>query len=109
MDAPQGTSDEHITVVENLLHIPCTNPNGEILVTNSEMQNMVAKGGGEDLAKSFNFPFLGSIPLDSSLTQSLEDGQALMDLFPDSPTLTAVNIINSNLLQMESNGDQTEL
>jgi len=54
-----------------------------------------------------NFSFLvGSIPLDPSLTQSLEDGQAFIDLFPNSPTLNAVNVITSKLLQMESNGDQ---
>ena len=41
--------------------------------------------------------------------QSLEDGQAFMDFFPSSPTLSAVKIITSKLLQMESNGDQTEL
>jgi len=64
------------------------------------------KGGGEALAKSCNVPFLGSIPLDPSLTQSLEDGQAFIDLFPNSPTLNAVNVVTSKLLQMESNGDQ---
>jgi len=42
------------------------------------------KGGGEALTKSCNVPFLGSIPLDPSLTQSLEDGQAFTDLFPNS-------------------------
>jgi len=53
----------------------------------------------------FSF-FVGSIPLDPSLTQSLEDGQAFIDLFPNSPTLNAVNVVTSKLLQMESNGDQ---
>ena len=38
--------------------------------------------------------------------QFLEDGQALIDLFPDSPTLNAVKMITSKLVQMESNGDQ---
>jgi len=52
------------------------------------------------------FSFSGSIPLDPSLAQSLEDGQAFIDLFPNSPTLDAVNAITSKLLQMESNGDQ---
>ena len=37
--------------------------------------------------------------------QSLEDGQAFIDLFPNSPALNAVNVITSNVLQMESNGD----
>ena len=53
----------------------------------------------------FSF-FVGSIPLDPSLMQSLGDGQAFIDLFPNSPTLNAVNVITSKVLQMESNGDQ---
>jgi len=62
--------------------------------------------GGEALAKSCDVLFLGSIPLDPSLMQPLEDGQAFIDLFPNSPTLNAVNTITSKLLEMESNGDQ---
>ena len=50
--------------------------------------------------------FVGSILLDPSLMQSLEDGQAFIDLFLNSPTLNAVNVITSKLLQMEGNGDQ---
>ena len=46
---------------------------------------------------------VGSIPLDPGVTQSMEDGQAFIDLFPYSPMLTAVNIITSKLLQ---NGKQ---
>jgi len=45
------------------------------------MHKSVSKGGGEALAKSCDVPFLGCIPLDLSLTQSLEDAQA----FPNSP------------------------
>jgi len=70
------------------------------------MYKRVSKGGGEALAKSCNASFLGSIPLDPSLTQSLEDGQAFIDLFPNSPTLSAVNIITSKLIELESKGDQ---
>ncbi|XP_078346703.1 cytosolic Fe-S cluster assembly factor NUBP2 homolog [Oculina patagonica] len=137
IDTPPGTSDEHITVVENLRHY---NPDGAILVTTpqgvavddvrreltfcqktkipilgvvenmsgfvcphcSECTNVFSKGGGEALAKSCDVPFLGSIPLDPSLTKSLEEGQAFIDLFPNSPTLDAVNVITSKLLDMES-------
>ena len=38
--------------------------------------------------------------------QYLEDRQAVIDLFPDSPILNAVKMITSNLVQMESNRDQ---
>jgi len=63
-----------------------------------ECTNVFSKGGGEALAKSCNVPFLGSIPLDPSKMQSLEDGKAFSDLFPNSPTLNAVNLITSKLL-----------
>ena len=59
-----------------------------------------------DLERIIFSLFVGSILLDPSLTQSAGDGQAIIDLFPNSPTLTAVNIITSKLLQLESNGDQ---
>jgi len=59
----------------------------------NECTNVFSNGGDEALANSCNVPFVGSIPLDPSLTQSLEDGQAFIDLFPNSPTLNAVNIL----------------
>ena len=54
----------------------------------------------------FLFCNVGSIPLDPSLTQSLEGSQAFIDLFPDSPTQNVVKMIISKLVQMESNGEQ---
>jgi len=88
---------------ENLRHY---NPDGAILVTTpQECTNAFSRAGDKALAKSCDVPRLGSIPLDPSLMQSLEDGQAFIDLFPNSPALNAVNVITSNVLQMESNGD----
>ncbi|CAH3014326.1 unnamed protein product [Porites evermanni] len=136
IDTPPGTSDEHITVVENLRNY---SPDGAILVTTpqgvavsdvrrelsfckktkipvlgvvenmsgfvcphcSECTNVFSKGGGEALAKTCDVPFLGSIPLDPSLAQSLEEGKSFMDLFPNSPTLTALSEITNKLLEMD--------
>ena len=58
------------------------------------------------ILKEYIFLFVGSILLDPSLTQSAGDGQAIIALFPNSPTLNAVNIITSKLLQLESSWDQ---
>ena len=44
---------------------------------------------------------LGSIPLDPSLAQSLEEGKSFMDLFPNSPTLSALSEITNKLLEMD--------
>ena len=54
----------------------------------------------------FLFCNVGSIPLDPSLTQSLEGSQAFIDLFPDSPSQNVVKMIISKPMQMESNGEQ---
>ena len=56
--------------------------------------------------KNFFFFFIGSISLDPSVMRSSEDNQVFIDLFSNSPTLNAVNIITCRLLQMESNEDQ---
>ena len=47
---------------------------------------------------------VGSILLDPSLTQSLEDSQAFIDLFPDSATLNAV--FKDDYFQTGTNGNQ---
>ena len=44
---------------------------------------------------------LGSIPLDPSLAQSLEEGKSFMDIFPNSPTLSALSEITNKLLEMD--------
>ncbi|XP_064620947.1 cytosolic Fe-S cluster assembly factor NUBP2 homolog [Lineus longissimus] len=134
IDTPPGTSDEHITVVEN---IKKCNPDGAILVTTpqavavgdvrreltfckktripvigivenmsgfvcshcSECTNVFSKGGGELLAEQGKVPFLGCIPLDPQLTQSLEDGKSFIDLFPQSSTRQAIVDIVEKILQ----------
>ncbi|XP_014670658.1 PREDICTED: cytosolic Fe-S cluster assembly factor NUBP2 homolog [Priapulus caudatus] len=134
IDTPPGTSDEHITVVENLRR--CDNLRGAILVTTpqavsvgdvrreitfckktgipvlglvenmsgfvcphcSECTNVFSKGGGEGLAEEAKVPFLGCIPLDPNLTQSLEDGQNFSQLFSQSPTATAISSIVQKIL-----------
>jgi len=50
---------------------------------------------------------VGYIPLDPSLTQSLEDSQAFIYLFPISLTLNAVN--HCNHFQTVTNGKQWEI
>ena len=56
-----------------------------------------------DIPLSFSPCFLGSIPLDPSLTQSLEEGKRFIELFPNSPTLEAVNHIATKLLSLKKN------
>jgi Mrp family chromosome partitioning ATPase len=107
IDTPPGTSDEHISVAEELR---TANPDGAILVTTpqdiatadvrkelnfckkvglrtlgvvenmsgyvcphcSECTNVFSKGGGEALARQFDIPFLGYVPIDPSFVTLIE-------------------------------------
>ena len=137
IDTPPGTSDEHISVVENIKQYK---PDGAVLVTTpqavavgdvrreltfckktkipvlglvenmsgfvcphcAECTNVFSKGGGEALAKQFNVPFLGCIPLDPQLAQSLEAGQSFVDTFPHSATKDAVLGVVKQIIDRES-------
>nr|KAG5711912.1 hypothetical protein BaRGS_026353 [Batillaria attramentaria] len=115
IDTPPGTSDEHISVMENLRSF---NPDGAILVTTpqavavgdvrreltfcrktgipvigiienmsgyvcphcTECTNIFSQGGGEALAKETGVRFLGSIPIDTQLSQELQDGKNATEL-----------------------------
>jgi Mrp family chromosome partitioning ATPase len=118
IDTPPGTSDEHISLLENLLKQtaePSAPPNqlaGAVVVTTpqaisisdvkkelnfckktgirvlgvvenmagfvcpncSECTNVFSKGGGEVMARDFEVPFLGSVPIDPAFVQLIEEG-----------------------------------
>ncbi|PRD27042.1 UNVERIFIED_CONTAM: Cytosolic Fe-S cluster assembly factor NUBP2-like protein [Trichonephila clavipes] len=70
VDFPPGTTDEHITLVENLK----THKNAAaILVTTpQECSAVFSKGGGEKLAKTSDLCFLGSLPVDPVFAASIK-------------------------------------
>ncbi|CAG60746.1 uncharacterized protein GVI51_J01969 [Nakaseomyces glabratus] len=108
IDTPPGTSDEHISIAEELRF---TNPDGAIVVTTpqgvatadvkkeinfcrkvnlrilgvienmsgfvcpycTECTNIFSKGGGESLAKQFDVPYLGNIPIDPKFVDLIEN------------------------------------
>ncbi|KAF2191970.1 P-loop containing nucleoside triphosphate hydrolase protein [Zopfia rhizophila CBS 207.26] len=118
IDTPPGTSDEHISLLENLLkqtNFSISPPNqlaGAVVVTTpqaisisdvkkelnfckktgirvlgvvenmagfvcpncSECTNVFSKGGGEIMARDFDVPFLGSVPIDPAFVQLIEEG-----------------------------------
>ena len=55
--------------------------------------------GGEELAKEFNVPFLGSIPLDPQVVTAAESGMPFVNIESDSPTLQALNCAFEPLLR----------
>ncbi|KAM3826676.1 cytosolic Fe-S cluster assembly factor NUBP2 isoform 1-T1 [Vipera latastei] len=64
----------------------------------SECTNIFSKGGGQELAKHAGVPFLGCVPLDPQLTQSLEEGRDFLQQFPKSLAFSALTDIAQHLL-----------
>ncbi|NXD31924.1 NUBP2 factor, partial [Spelaeornis formosus] len=64
----------------------------------SECTNIFSKGGGEELAKHAGVPFLGRIPLDPQLSQSLEEGRDFIQEFPKSSAFPALTHIAQQIL-----------
>ncbi|CCH57903.1 hypothetical protein TBLA_0A01030 [Henningerozyma blattae CBS 6284] len=108
IDTPPGTSDEHISIAEQLRF---SRPDGGIIVTTpqgvatadvrkeinfckkielkilgvvenmsgficpycAECTNIFSSGGGEKLAKQFDVPYLGNIPIDPTFVDMIEN------------------------------------
>ncbi|XP_018407873.1 PREDICTED: cytosolic Fe-S cluster assembly factor NUBP2 isoform X3 [Nanorana parkeri] len=97
VDTPPGTSDEHITTVDALKPF---HPMGAVVVTTpQECTNIFSKGGGEELAKHAGVPFLGCVPLDPNLAQSLELGKDFLQEFPKSSTYASITSIAQHILE----------
>jgi Mrp family chromosome partitioning ATPase len=60
------TSIRVLGVVENMAGFVCPNC--------SECTNVFSKGGGEVMARDFEVPFLGSVPIDPAFVQLVEEG-----------------------------------
>lgn len=52
-----------------------------------------ASGGGEAMAKKFNVPFLGRLPLDNKMTGACEEGVSFLEEYPDSVAAPAFSKI----------------
>jgi ATP-binding protein involved in chromosome partitioning len=50
-----------------------------------EMVEIFGKGGGEELAKALELPFLGAVPLDAEVRKGGDDGVPTVAGTPDSP------------------------
>ncbi|XP_066496829.1 cytosolic Fe-S cluster assembly factor NUBP2 isoform X2 [Tiliqua scincoides] len=64
----------------------------------SECTNIFSKGGGQELAKHAGVPFLGCVPLDPQLSQSLEDGRDFIQEFSKSLAFPALASIAQHIL-----------
>ncbi|XP_045597312.1 cytosolic Fe-S cluster assembly factor Nubp2 homolog isoform X2 [Procambarus clarkii] len=136
IDTPPGTSDEHISVMENirsasvlgavLVTTPqmvavddvareltfcrrtginilgiIENMSGFVCPTCSECSNILATGGGEQLAVRAKVPFLGRVPIDPNLAHCTEEGLSYLDKFASSPVSQVYHKIIHTLIGKE--------
>lgn len=66
------------------------NMSGFVCPSCGNVEDIMQTGGGEQLAKDTNVPFLGKIPLDPKLSESSDIGKPFVDAFPDSPASKAI-------------------
>ena len=64
-------------IVENMSGLSCPHCGKEI--------DLFKKGGGEQLAKQYELPFLGAIPLDPATVIAADRGVPIVSLTEDSP------------------------
>ncbi|XP_075422351.1 cytosolic Fe-S cluster assembly factor NUBP2 isoform X1 [Ascaphus truei] len=83
-----------IGIVENMSGFVCSYC--------TECTNIFSKGGGEELARHAGVPFLGCVPLDPLLSQSLEQGKDFLQEFPKSAVFPAITSITRQILEKAS-------
>ncbi|CCK72697.1 iron-sulfur cluster assembly protein CFD1 KNAG_0L00760 [Huiozyma naganishii CBS 8797] len=143
IDTPPGTSDEHISIAENLRY---AEPDGALVVTTpqsvatsdvkkelnfckkvnlnvlgiienmsgficpycAECTNIFSSGGGERLAKEFEVPYLGNIPIDPKFVELIEnqktEEKTLTELYEASPIYQIFKDIMQRVLDQKHPG-----
>lgn len=74
-----------VGIVENMSGYECPHCN--------ELVEIFGKGGGEDLAKDMELPFLGAVPLDPKVRQGGDEGVPTVVGSPDSPAGKALDAV----------------
>ncbi|KAF1848044.1 P-loop containing nucleoside triphosphate hydrolase protein [Cucurbitaria berberidis CBS 394.84] len=85
------TSIRVLGVVENMAGFVCPNC--------SECTNVFSKGGGEIMARDFEVPFLGSVPIDPAFVMLVEEG--IRPQYPEGTKIDGQDLSRSE----EHNGD----
>ena len=55
--------------------------------------------GGKMLAEKTDCTYLGSIPIDQTLTNCVENGMNFLDTLKDSPSFTQIKLITNLLIE----------
>ncbi len=87
------------------LHLPIVgvveNMSGFVCPKCGEITEIFKAGGGEEMAKKMNVPFLGRIPLDPKIVDACDSGQPYMQNYPESETAKAFDKAMSPLLNLD--------
>ena len=78
-------------VIENMSGFVCPHCNCRI--------DIFREGGGKQMAKDFNVPFLGSIPIDTAMVSACDSGKPFVRFNTENPTAQAICSIYQSLLQ----------
>ena len=73
-------------IVENMSGLSCPHCGKEI--------DLFKKGGGEQLAKQYELPFLGAIPLDPATVIAADRGVPVVSLTENSPARQGLSLIH---------------
>ena len=88
-------------VVENMSGLECPHCHKEI--------DLFKKGGGEELARQYGIPFLGSIPLDPAAVVAADQGKPVVLLEHDGPARRAFLALAEAVADAASNGKGRKL
>ncbi len=88
-------------IVENMSGFICPNCGERVEIFKS--------GGGEELAKQKNIPFLGKVPIDPSIVESSDAGKPFVYYNSDSPAAKVFEEMAGRLMrQLEANESKTD-
>jgi ATP-binding protein involved in chromosome partitioning len=85
-------------VIENMSGFVCPHCSGRI--------DMFGGNGGKQMAKDFNIPFLGSVPMDAGMVSSADSGRPFIQFDTHSPTAKILDTVFEPLLQHCSKPDK---
>ena len=75
-----------IGIIENMSGFICSKCNKKTMIFKSK------SGGGKKLAKDYNIPFLGTMPLDPFIMKSCESGKSIIN--EDSKSISSTSLVN---------------
>ena len=84
------TDSRNLGIVENMSGLVCPHCQGRI--------DLFKHGGGEELAKKHNVPFLGAIPLDVQAVVSADNGVPIVSIEGESPAKDAFMDVTKNIV-----------